>query len=320
MKRNLIQEITDIKNRNSDLYNEFYLKINRIEKVIEDSQKIGNDFIADELLKYSTINIVACSEALFRNFVKELIDNNQQCFENIKNLNQANNTKIDFNIVNAFQSKTISVGDLISHILSYNSFNNIVSNINSLTGKDLISEIKIFQRRYKHESFNEVIETFKNNSDELIKSVKEVYRLRNIFCHEYGNFIQINVTDFHYHLYNFKTFLECCFVYVTEYLNPNYPETQLEINESAIQNFKKTENALEDYIKICKTKFESVDGNIFYDVKLFDKHIKDWKETTHDFARFLSEQNLGGSIYDSIHYYNMQELYKTKIESLKMFF
>ena len=101
-----------------------------------------------EILKYSVINTVACSEALFRNLVKELIDNNQTCYENIKKLNQLNNTKLDFTILNAFETKTITIGDLVSHILSYNNFEDLISNVNNLRNSDLIKEIKQFEREY----------------------------------------------------------------------------------------------------------------------------------------------------------------------------
>ena len=85
MKRDLIKEIEDLKNRNSDIYDEFYLKINRIEKIIEDSQNLTDHFMQEEILRYSVINMVACSEALFRSLVKELIDKNQDVFLILRN-------------------------------------------------------------------------------------------------------------------------------------------------------------------------------------------------------------------------------------------
>ena len=320
MKRDIIKEIEDLKSRNSDIYDEFYLKINRIEKIVEDSQNLSDDFMKTEILRYSVINIVACSEALFRNFVKELIDNNQDCFANVKKLSQFNNTKLDFTIISAFQTRTITIGDLVSHILSYNNFEDLIANINNLRDFDLIKEIKEFKREYLFERFNDVINQFKKNPDEIIKSVKNIFKLRHIFCHEYSNNVHISYPDLVYDLVNFKIFLECSFVSITEYLQPNYPETQLEINEHAKENFKKVEKEFENIIKHSKQSFKSIDGNEYIDESFFLKSIKEWKSYADFFATSMSVKYIGGSIYDSVYYSYLEETYKTKIELLKKYF
>jgi len=320
MKRDIINEIKEIKSRSSDIYDEFYLKINRIEKIIEDSQKLNDDFIQTEILRYSVINIVACSEALFRNLVKELIDNNESCYTNIKKINQFNNFKIDITIITAFQTKTITIGDLVAHALSYNNFEDITSNINNLRDSDLIEELKTFQRKYLYERFNEVISVFKNNPDAVIKSVKEIFKLRHILCHEYANNIHIDYSEIIYNLENFKIFLECCFVSVTEYLQPNYPETQFEINQNAKNNFEKIEKEFLELLEKITNSFISLDGNEYIDKSFFLKSINDWKNYAEYFASSISVKSIGGSIYDLIYYSNLEEVYKSKIELLKKLF
>ncbi|MFC4686619.1 hypothetical protein ACFO4P_06695 [Epilithonimonas pallida] len=320
MKRDIINEIKEIKSRNNDIYEEFYLKINRIEKIIEDSQKLNDDFIQAEILRYSVINIVACSEALSRSLVKELIDNNESCFTNIKKINQFNNFKIDITILTAFQTKTITIGDLVAHALSYNNFEDITSNINNLRDSDIIEELKKFQRKYLYERFNEVLNIFKNNPNAIIKSVKEIFKLRHILCHEYANNIHIDYSETIYNLENFKIFLECCFVSVTEYLQPNYPETQFEINQNAKNNFEKIEKEFLELLEKITNSFVSLDGNEYIDKSFFLKSINDWKNYAEYFASSMSVKFIGGSMYDLIYYSNMEEVYKSKIELLKKSF
>lgn len=117
MKRNLINEITEIRSRsefNSRL--DYSSRLNDIEYAFNESLNYNGDF-DKELVKYIPIATVACFEAFFRSAYKELIDFGKPFSDNAIKFNQSKNVKFDFEIINAIQTKTVTVGEFISHIL-----------------------------------------------------------------------------------------------------------------------------------------------------------------------------------------------------------
>src|SRR5690606_8779661 len=107
---------------------------------------IYNGNFNKELLKYIPIATVACFEAFFRSVYKELIDFGKPFSDNVVKFNQSQNVKFDFEIVNAIQTKTVTVGEFISHILQCNNFEDINKNLSLLCGIDFADHIKKFKR------------------------------------------------------------------------------------------------------------------------------------------------------------------------------
>lgn len=97
-----------------------------------------------ELLKYIPIATVACYEAFFRSTVKEIVDFGKPYSNHVANYNQSKNVKLDFEVISAIQTKTLTVGDFVSHILPYNNLSDVVSNISVLIDRDFMEELKTF--------------------------------------------------------------------------------------------------------------------------------------------------------------------------------
>src|SRR5690606_16325028 len=146
MKRNLINEITAIKSRSEfNSRHDFSTRLNDIEYAFNESLNYNGDF-DKELVKYIPIATVACFEAFFRSVYKELIDFGKPFSDNAIKFNQSKNVKFDFDIINAIQTKTVTVGEFISHILPCNNFDDINANLSTLADIDFADQIKKFQR------------------------------------------------------------------------------------------------------------------------------------------------------------------------------
>lgn len=196
MKRNLINEITAIKSRsefNSRL--DYSSRLNDIEYAFQENLDYNGDF-NKELLKYIPIATVACFEAFFRSVYKELIDFGKPFSDNVIKFNQAQNVKFDFDIINAIQTKTVTVGEFISHILPCNNFDDINKNLSLLCGIDFADQIKKFKRDSIFEHVNDNSKQFIDNGDQIISDIKERLSCDISFATSLPRFYALTKTKF----------------------------------------------------------------------------------------------------------------------------
>lgn len=316
-KRDLIEEIKLIKSRTE--YNSRYdlsSRLNDIENALTEFVEFSGDFNS-ELLKYIPISTVACFESFFRSTVKEIVDFGKPFSDKIGDFNQSKNIKLDFDVVAAIQTKTLTVGEFIAHILPYNNYNDINSNISILIGADFSVELKNY--RPISELVIEDIEVayFQNNFSEILESIKRIFELRHIFCHEFATNLKIDkeqiIDDFN----NCRLYLEHTNRFVWHILYPNEPISQSDMNIEANNKFELKNFELETLIKIIKEKSNKEDEIEMFDEKLFDESIEIWKNYRDSFAKYKASFVEGGTMYPLIYGIALTSMTEEKIESMQ---
>ncbi len=149
-----------------------------------------------ELIKYIPIATVACFEAFFRSVYKELVDFGKPFSDNAIKFNQSKNIRFDFDIINAIQSKTVTVGEFVSHILPCNNFDDINSNMSTLTDMNFANDLKKFKKKSIFETSNIEADYFINNSDEIITDIKRNVRDNQIKIKNLNNSIKKKTRKF----------------------------------------------------------------------------------------------------------------------------
>jgi hypothetical protein len=317
MKRNLINEITAIRSR-SEFVSRYDLssRLNDIEYAFNENLHYKGDFDT-ELLKYIPIATVACFEAFFRSVIKELIDFGKPFSENAIKFNQSKNVKFDFDIINAIQSKTVSVGEFVSHILPCNNFEDINSNLSTIAQIDFLATIKSFQRKSIFDHVNNSSNDFIDNSEQIIADIKRTFELRHIFCHEFATNIKVDKDEIFRCFMNSKLFLNQTNDFIWYLLYPNSRETQTEMNIDAYETFQKSENELSQLILIIKEAKKEDTDMMFLNIELFDQTIEEWKKYRDIKAKFDASIVEGGSMYSMIYSDSLTTTTKEKIESLQ---
>lgn len=187
-KRNFITEIKEIKKRRlkrgsrwEQVTKRFYPLMDiYIEGEIDKKmlfEKIHNDDIKREIIRYIFIGLVACLEGYYRLVIRDLIDKNDKCKENIKGLSK--DIKFDIDTVIAIHGNTISIGDFISHLVKlskFDSLNNVMTTILGFKYHRTMLNLNV-----KKADGN--IEDWKVTKDS-IKYIYKTYELRDIYCHE----------------------------------------------------------------------------------------------------------------------------------------
>ena len=314
MKRNIINEIAAIKLRSEfNSRHDYSSRLNHIENAFNESLNYNGDY-NQELLKYIPIATVACFEAFFRSVYKELIDFGNPFSENAIKFNQSKNVKFDFEIINAIQSKTVTVGEFISHILPCNNFADINTNLSTIANIDFTEQIKKFKGL--SDNSNEISNKFIENSEQILKDIKKTFELRHIFCHEFATNLIIDKDEILRCFNNSKVFINQTNNFIWNLLYPNAPETQTGMNIQASDEFEYYENELSELIiTIKKAKTENLDFDI--NVVLFDKTIELWKIYRKSVAELNSSIVEGGSMYPLLYASSLTNTTKEKIESLK---
>lgn len=285
MKRNYIDEINQIKSRNGvsgqllfrfrllDLKNQFDYLLSNNDKNID---KL-------EMSKYFPIALVASGEFFFRSITQLLIDKGEPYSKNAGKFNQTQNIKFDFEIVNAIHGRLVSIGEIISHMLSFNNLNDINSNLSIILGKDLICELKGFDKKTKIiEDYNQAVESFQINHNVILTDLKRLYELRHIFCHEFGSSEITNVDEIYKVFCNSIIFFVVSEWYLQNELYPNSPETSAEMIQKANELFEISNNDLNEVIKNIKENSEQNEK-----IK-FENFMKKWEQYRDDYSDYQS--------------------------------
>lgn len=316
MKRNLINEITAIKSRSEfNSRHDYYIRLNDIEYAFSESLNYNGDF-DKELVKYIPIATVACFEAFFRSVYKELIDHGKPFSDNAINFNQSKNIKFDFDIINAIQTKTLTIGEFISHILPCNNFEDINTNLSTLANIDFADQIKKFQQKRIFDHSNTNSKQFIENSDQIISDLKRMFELRHIFCHEFATNLRIDKDEILRCFNNSKIFLNHTNQFIWDLIYPNAPETQADMNNHATETFEKTDTELTELILTIKQASKE-HSYMTLDIALLDKSISTWKKYREIKAELDASVVEGGSMYPTVYAGSLTSTTKEKLESLR---
>lgn len=207
-KRNLTVEIRELKQRGVfDTKNFYNSSFQNIEKLLE-AFKHNQSKEFDEFYKYVPIACVTAIESFFRIAIKSMIDKGGVYFDNLSALIPTLSLKIDFEILLSLQKQQFTVGEFISHLLPCNNLNDFNRNLSTIMGNDFLKKIKEFKPMlvgiFEEDEFNK----FNLNYNSILASVKIIFELRHIYCHEPYDASSINKNELGMHYENFKFFLD----------------------------------------------------------------------------------------------------------------
>ena len=272
MRRNIIEEITDAKARHS-LFSTGNLpvKVKQIEKAIEGIER--ND--SQELINFIPVQIVALFQSHFREVIIDLIDNEKVSLAEIETLTKTKNIKFDVRTLKALKENKFTLGELISHLFSFNNLNDANQVLSTLLKKDFLNELKGFeyQKVNKDENLN-IEDILKDNFGEIVKSLEEVFRLRNIICHEYAFNIDLNLEKIKNLWKNSVLFLSHSSIYTATFGDATPPSSLKELGE----NSRKQNLSLNEKINSISEEIISINEKETFDIELFKSSINKWRE------------------------------------------
>jgi hypothetical protein len=144
-----------------------------------------------ELLKYLPIGFVACIEGYFRLLYRDLIDHGPPFSDNVSGFKDI---KFGVEQVVAIHSKkTVSLGEFVSHLLPANNLGDINRNMTTLIGEEFLERLAR-TRIALREDFQPSLKEH-NLHPEIFQTLKRLFELRHIFCHELAPAVQIDARE-----------------------------------------------------------------------------------------------------------------------------
>ena len=305
-KRNYIQKIFEIQTRTGEKppYLNAFLRIREVRDLIENAEKV-----LGEVLRYCPVGLVACMEAYFRSVVKELIDSGQPFQERAAKFERIN---FSFETVAAIHERTISLGDLVGHLIPINNRQDINSCMSVLLNADFLEEIKNVREHWPWKSIKTAsIEPIIADPASLFQNIDKTFELRHIVCHEFAHPIQISKEDATKYTDSIELFLDATNFMIMKLLFRDVPDTQQERNKYFLAKFKKANEKL--------TEILTQADQVFKDKRLEDfKRLQAlWESYRDQDAEFVSSHYEGGTIRPQIHAQRLEYLTSQRIIEIK---
>ena len=308
-KNSAIQNIQEIKDRSKNVHfsSTLFFRLSKLEKTIKTVSPTD-----DEVFKYFPVAMVACFEAYFKLAIAEIIDRRSDLKKNAVS-SFAKNIKIDIEALSKMNDVGISIGELVAHNLQYSSFEKIEEQMSIVLASSFKEKISTVHNRYLVEVHGAQIVPIVEDVDKAWESVRRIFELRHIICHELANQEIFDNNEI------IEAFTDCVQVLnavdeiVGNVLEPNYPLTQIEINEQSVKDLELKSDELqslkESILKLLEQK----------DIEQFMKADESWTDYAFQWAEFESRYYEGGSIHFSVRNFTLIEMYSEHLARLQKY-
>jgi hypothetical protein len=289
-KRNIASEIGQLKGRKEfETFDVVYSKLKKIKDSLKELKKVTSGS-KQELLKYIPVALVGTMESFLRSTIASLINknNNETYLLRARTLFDSNGIKFDFDTFAHLQKKEYTIGEFLSHQLSFSKYEQIHSTFTTMFGIDFIAALNSYKNPGLHTGLkNPQPEKFESLSEDIIKDVKLLFELRHIVCHEMALKIQFTEQDafriyssvysFLYQIYNY--------VYLIQY--PDTFEDIEMLTKKAKLEFEKKEAELNDLLeKILKNPVTYLGSHV--NIEHFKKSNELWYEYRENYVKTLN--------------------------------
>lgn len=249
-----------------------------------------------ELLKYFPIGLVTMIEVYFKLAIEQLIDHGPPYSDHADKL--ANGTKFDMSMINALLGKTITIGQLLAHMVPINNLENINSALSSLFSKDFLAEIPLVHDRFEVEVHKKPKSPIIVDQNLTYRSISELFSLRHILVHEQGNNIKLDhnaIKDFFAHT---EILLKASDEFIGNELYPGAPLTQSDMTKESCDQFTADDEKLTLLVGQLREEYAKNDPE---SLELFDKTCETWAEFRKMEAELFSNIARGGTLQPQLY-------------------
>lgn len=262
------------------------------------------------LLEYVPIKIVSLFEEHFRQLYAEIIDvPKYRC--NLKKVKFLKDLRMDFDVIDAFQSNEVTLGDYLSYYFSCNSVYQVMEQVGQLLNIDVKGKLmkKIVDIELKSsESENDA----RKAVSFYIESIDLIFKARHILCHEGAFMNKLENSMVMQMIDDAILFAQFIDNIVSDILYPGFDYTQASMNNDAYGKFEKAENNLNQLIEYIKDNKKDLEPDFSY--------LDSWKEFRKCKAESDAKTCEGGSMYPCIYYSSLEETTKQLIAQVKSSF
>jgi len=191
-RKNLLDEIVNKRARtdtSSTRMDEFAKRMSRLDiaknRLLELSEP-DSVTCDEELTRHFPVALVACIEGFYRKAVADLIDHGSPFIDRVAKLR---NVDITLEAAAAIQTKKITLGEYVSHFISFGSLEDINRCLSSMLAFDFLDRLITSEfHLYEDEPPIQIEELRKD----FVVAVRDLFRARHMLCHEFASELVID--------------------------------------------------------------------------------------------------------------------------------
>jgi uncharacterized protein YecT (DUF1311 family) len=304
--RDIIEEIAEVRQRRrfDSTMAELPVRLFALENAFK-----GHDQTNAELTRYFPVALVACIEGYFRLAIKELVDAGEPYLSNAER--PVSSLKLDFAVIRAIHGKTVTVGELVGHIVPLSRLDHIEYSMSGLLGTSFLARMREVTDRFAHEVRGEPLQPILTSPDKVFSGVAKTFELRHIICHELATAHEIEYHQVAQCFENCVTFLKAADEIVSETLHPNAALTQSDMNIAAGDSLAKARQELHGAVAELRSYLSGDD------LVAFDASQAAWEQYCNAWAEFDALEVKGGTMWSTLRASSEEALVRSRTEDLR---
>lgn len=288
-----------VKRQKNSFYRYHTYEIDSLIKLIESAKQID-----PILLLYIPIRLVTFIECYFKDLVREFVDHDG-IYANAL-IHYLKDISIDMDFINFLSGKIITVGSIISQIVSIQRVDSIFNVMEKLLGN------KSFKVKLSNYLCNHTEQSI--TLDSLIATLQELNKHRNIIVHENSNLV-LQEGQLIIYAKHTKLFLEATNHITSEILYPDTPTTQMQMNHLAAEKANEINSEIRKLISNILVYIRKKNQNL--QAKQFLVFYKQREKSMEEYGKFQANFYKGGSIYPLIYFSAITEARENFLAELK---
>ena len=269
--------------------------------------KAGDDH--DVVLKLIPIRAVTFIEVLTRAAMADLIDAGNPYLDRAEKLFKKIDYRADFKTIAALRGQSITIGDILAHMVKVNKLDDIHWNMSSLLDSDYFASLSTVYDRFNVEIRGKEPVPTLGEKTIWYPILERMFNARHIIVHEMSSYDMLSLEEAKTYADTATRFLNASWQVIANTLEPNYPLTQTEMNISAQEKFNDVEVELDALVLRLENRIEDDPRSL----EVFKDMHKKWQEFREAQMLFRHDPQGGGTIGPMLRALEGHELTRTRI-------
>ena len=243
-------------------------------------------------------------EVFTRSWIAVLVDHGEPFIDNAIGLSKKLNVKLDFDLLRHLQGQAISFGDLISHTVSINRFEQILGVLSEISGRPLLEAISNAVDRWAVEVEGKAEDPIISDKDAMCRSLARVFEVRHVLCHEVPKSPFYENSEIDGFLRHGLEFVQATAETLNSVLYGKLPLTQGAMTQSAFDKLAAAEFAMEEVLVKVRERWASDPTRS----ELLGESQSRWREYRELRSQIAGDTARGGSMSPMLEAYEALEM------------
>lgn len=218
----------------------------QIEVLLLQKEFGSNDWSKSRMLRYFPVALVTLIEVFVRSAIKDLIDHGSPFVERASEL--AKSGRFDFATISALYGRKVTLGEILSHFASLNSFAAINATVGTLIGSDFVKALASVQDALERKNSPDAPAVI-DDIGVLCRGLDSLFQFRHIAVHEVAEKLSITSEQVADYISQTALFLKAADAVFWDLIAPGALLTQGEINVASAEEFEKQDRRLANLIQ-----------------------------------------------------------------------